>query len=571
MTWTNKFQQKKIYDFSNEVLEEILDKIFKANIEEFDKEGLNKFELKLLLRWNVYLSINTFTDRFLRAITNKNRVTKKQINFKNLFDHHYTNLIEVTLDYYNNNKLNNNLLNNIIFILNNSNQKKVQIKDTNRKKYYRKNLHFFKLKTLIKLIIFKYIYKIKEMHEGTEKLNLIFSENRSFINYPFIKENKICYKSRSIIRNIAQKIFIKRYSKFLTRDQNKINMISSVFANWIDHSIPLSILENLNERFLFYYKLLNYLKINTFHASTGFFTNENIKIFSILLKRKKIRIIGHEHGVTNFIIPGKTNFMSHYKTLDHFLYPNVFLSWGCEKKGADKWKNIRNFNLKILDAGSVYLNHINKLHDSNYTQKLRSNNKSAYLIFYCASQFRQFMTNLEEMTPEDNLQHKTKVCKFLKKVIMKKNIKLIYKQFPENINRKNDPFFAIFKNEIIKKKVIVSQENSVKIMHSVDLVVFDLISTGFGEAISINKPSIVYTNKFEYNRASPDGKKINDLFYKHGIFFNKDSSGIKSINAIMKDTNLFQENAKNLTNTFKQKISYPISKSIFLKKINNLI
>ena len=87
------------------------------------------------------------------------------------------------------------------------------------------------------------------------------------------------------------------------------------------------------------------------------------------MKRKKIRIIGHEHGVTNFIIPGKTNFMSHYKTLDHFLYPNVFLSWGSDKKGADKWKNIRNFNLNILDAGSVYLNHINKLHDSNYTQK----------------------------------------------------------------------------------------------------------------------------------------------------------------------------------------------------------
>jgi len=570
MAWTNKFQQKEINEFSNEVLNTILDKIAYANIEEFNEEGLNKLEIKLLLRWNLYLSINTFTERLLRVKTSKKRITKKQKNLKKNFNYHYTNLIEATLNYYNNNQLNNNLLYNIDLILSNSHKKIIQIKDNSKENHLKRNRSLFKLKTLLKLFIFKYIYKIEELHEGTKQLNIIFSKKRSFINYPFFKENRISYKSRSKIREISQKIFIKKYSKFFNNDQIKINSISKLFSCWLEYSIPLSLLESLNERFLFYNKVLDFLKIKALHASTGFITNENIKIFSILLKRKKIKIIGHEHGITNFIIPGKTKFMSHYKTFDHFLYPDIFFSWGKEKKSADKWENIKNFNVKVIDAGSVYLNHINKLHDRSFSREIRLNSKSSYFVFYCASQFRNFMTNLEEMSPEDNLKHKIKICKFLKKIILKKNIKLIYKQFPENVDNTNDPFFKILKNEIKKEKVIIFSENAVKIMHSVDLILFDLISTGFGEAININKPALVYTNKFEYNRASSEGKKINDLFYKAGIFFNNDSSGFRSIDLLIKNTKLFQRNRKNLINIFKQKISYPVDKSIFLKKMKNI-
>ena len=328
MTWTNKFQQKKINEFSNEVLNTILDKIAYANIEEFNNEGLSKSEIQLLLRWNLYFSINTFTERLLRVKTSKKRITKKQKNLKKIFNYHYTNLIEATLNYYNNDQLNNNLLYNLDLILRNSHKKIIQIKDNNKENLLKRNQSLFKLKTLLKLFIFKYfykilfiskyIYKIEELYEGTEQLNIIFSEKRRFINYPFFKENRISYKSRSKIREISQKIFIKKYSKFFNYDQIKINAISKLFSCWLEYSIPFSLLENLNERFLFYNKVLDFLKIKALHASVGFFFNENIKIFSILLKRKKIKVIGHEHGINNFIIPGKSKFMSHYKGLDHF-------------------------------------------------------------------------------------------------------------------------------------------------------------------------------------------------------------------------------------------------------------
>ena len=590
MTWTDKFQQKEINEFSNEVLNTILDKIAYVNIEEFNKEGLSKSEIKLLLRWNLYVSINTFTERLLRVKTSEKRISKKQKNLKKIFNYHYTNLIEVTLNYYNNDQLNNDLLYNIDLLLRNSHKKIIQIKDNSKGDHLKRNRPLFQLRALLKLFIFKYIYlfifkyiyKIEELHEETKQTNIIFSKKQSFINYPFFKENRISYKSRSKIREISQKIFIKKYSKFINNDQIKINAISKLFSCWLEYSIPFSLLESLNERFLFYNEVLDSLKIKALHAGAGFFTNENIKIFSILLKRKKIKVIGHEHGINNFIIPGKTEFMSNYKGLDYFSYPDIILTWGSsvylnhinklhdKGKKSDKWKNIKNFNVKVIDTGSVYLNHINKLHDRSFSREIRLNSKSSYFVFYCASQFRNFMTNLEEMSPEDNLKHKIKICKFLKKIILKKKIKLIYKQFPENVDNKNDPFFKILKNEIKKEKVIISSENAVKIMHSADLILFDIISTGFGEAININKPALVYTNKFEYNRASSEGKKINDLFYKAGIFFNKDSSGFRSIDLLIKNTKLFQRNTKNLINIFKQKICYPVDKSVFLKKMKDL-
>ena len=61
MNWTKKYKQKKINEFSNEVLDEVLKKIAQANIEEYKKQNLSNYEIKILLRWNFYFSINTLT------------------------------------------------------------------------------------------------------------------------------------------------------------------------------------------------------------------------------------------------------------------------------------------------------------------------------------------------------------------------------------------------------------------------------------------------------------------------------------------------------------------------------
>ena len=96
MNWTKKYKQKKINEFSNEVLDTVLEKIAKANIEEFKKQNLNNYEIKILLRWNFYFSINTFTERLLRVKMNKNQYKKKQKNLIKIFKSHFKNLTDST-------------------------------------------------------------------------------------------------------------------------------------------------------------------------------------------------------------------------------------------------------------------------------------------------------------------------------------------------------------------------------------------------------------------------------------------------------------------------------------------
>ena len=58
-----------------------------------------------------------------------------------------------------------------------------------------------------------------------------------------------------------------------------------------------------------------------------------------------------------------------------------------------------------------------------------------------------------------------------------------------------------------------------------DIVFLDMISTGFAEALNIEVPTLVYSNKFHYEQASQYGKKINKMFQNAGVLF-YDEKGI---------------------------------------------
>ena len=583
MDWTNSFKQKTINEFSNDVLNLLLDNIAKLDLKEFKHVGILKDEIKLLYRWSLYVSINSFTDRFLRTINNVSKSTKNENISNRFFNITYTSILDATLNYYNNEKLNINLLNNLnLLIHNNDNYEKNNI---NIDFFYREVKSFNKnLKEILKLTKFYikfYLYKYtvlifskpNHIYEGNSHLKLIFSKKNSFINYPFFNNYIFSKEYRFKIREIAENLFIQKYSKFLKNlGEEKIIKLSKLFSFWIESSIPFSLLEGLKERFNFYNKFLKFFNIKTFHASVGFFTNENIKIFSILAKRKKILIIGHEHGVNNFITAGKDVNISHYKGLDHLLFSDIFLSWGKDQI-SDKWNNTKHFGVKVIESGSVYINYIQNLKKENFSKinSIKEENSLSFVIFYCASQFRNYMSNLEEISPEKNYSHKENVALFLKKIMdQNNNIKLIYKPFPENIKNQNDLFYKIFSNEIKINKAIATDENAVKVMFSADIVIFDLISTGFAEAINIGKPSFVYTNPFEYMRASIEGKKINKKLYNAGIFFDNQKKGIEIVEKVLKDKNKFQKETKDVLNIFKHKLCYPVQKKEFLKKLENI-
>ena len=321
-------------------------------------------------------------------------------------------------------------------------------------------------------------------------------------------------------------------------------------------------MEGLKERYCFYEKYIKYIRIKSFHAQTGFFFNENIKIFSILAKRKKIKIVGHEQGVNNFVFIGKSKIISDYKGFNQFFFTDFFLTWN-KVRIADKYKYVdQYFDTKVTSIGSVYLHELKK-------DKKEVNTQNNFVMFYCPSQLRKFITYLGEMTPEKNYQHKKNVAFFLKKILsLNSNIEIIYKPFHENAeNIDYDPMYEFLSAEMNQNKVIVTNEIATNIMKTVDLILFDFISTGFAEAINIGKPSIICSTKFEYNLASSEGKKINQQLYKEGIIFYNEKEGLKILKKILDNKIKFQNDTQHSINIFKEAMAHPISKHEFFRKM----
>ena len=179
------------------------------------------------------------------------------------------------------------------------------------------------------------------------------------------------------------------------------------------------------------------------------------------------------------------------------------------------------------------------------------------------------MTNLEEMHPDVNYTHKKNVFIFLKKILeLKLNVKVLFKNFFTN----DDHFInQILKSEIEQNKIVITKSAATELMNKVDFVLFDMISTGFAEAINIGIPSLVFGHRYHYMQASKEGKIINDKLEKHGMLFYDAISGIQSFNQLINNNDKFIESSKKILNEFKSINSYPISKKLFLEHMNKAL
>jgi len=575
MDWTNSLKTTEINNLSNNVVNSLLDELEDANLSKHLKLKISKEEIILLYRWSLYISVNTFTDKLLRALSDSeflpNKYSKSNFLFKK-----YNNILDTTLNLYNNNKFNYDFLNELSSILNtgkvNNNIFDENILNSKNKfglRFFKKKYSIYKKKFffLLKFILYKYfvvtLFKPKLLYQPGEQLDLIFPWNAKLIRYP-LNDYNFDSKSRSNIILFSEKIFIIHYSNILQNiDPKIIKILSKLFGHWIESSISLSLLEGLEDQYLFYNKLIDSFDIKSFHSTTGMPFYENVIIFGILARRRKIKIVSHEHGANNFRTIGKNNFINHYKGIDQMLFSDFFISWGKDKI-SDKWINATKFNVQVAEIGSVYLYSLK----TKYIKKTRKKN---FLIYYCASQFRNFITNFEEISPEKNYEHKKNVALFIKQVLsLSEDIKFLYKPFPEDFRNKDNPIYEILSDEIKSNKVSLNNNKSTETMKNVDLVFFDLISTGFAESINIGKPSIIFSTKYEYLLASNEGKKINEMLYSDGVIFYNQEEGINTVKKILTNEISFMEETKESINQFVKNTAYPISKNDFLRKLNLL-
>ena len=254
-----------------------------------------------------------------------------------------------------------------------------------------------------------------------------------------------------------------------------------------------------------------------------------------------------------------------YKELTQAKFVDYYCVWGSGNV-QDSWDGFRKkLNTKIIYTGSYYLSNLNKWKK----EKISENNLT--LLYPANALFRAFPESLESPNAEEIFNHSKVIVKFIKKLLIKYyNLKILYKTFPGN-QLINDLFRDTFSKGPYQKRVKIIDLPPIKIMPSVDIVFFDVISTGFAEALSIGVPTFVLDSKYDYNRASLQGRKINNQLKKSGIICYDEKSGLKSFQRIVKNLDSFKKITTKPIQKFQKAIAYPVTKKEFLNNLNQNI
>ena len=579
MDWTDYFDRKKFVNYSQTLIDEIIQSIHTEKISIHTQNKLTVDELTFLYGWPIYFSVNIFIERLLRSIYNI------KINSSILYDpvkyipEYYSQVGGAASAYYHGIEINQKLMYDINFLINNESiGKKIEIDEIpqcdndvilkiKREYNLRSGIRFLKRITIgffdsLRRILFQSeIVYLREKWFSNIYSNYNIFQEMVYNNY---KPDSIL---RGKIRECCKTVFDNNMHNYVDElNQENRDHLSDLFSSWVDHAIPLSLIEGLGDRFNYYRKTLFGWSVKQIHSGLGHYYNDNFKVFSVLAKRKKAILIAHDHGVGNFAcyFPLQANLPNFYKGITGIMFMDYYCDWGKDKV-SDKWDGVEaKLNIKIINTGSVYLSSMSKWQGKAICE-------DKITLLYPSGPLRDFMANLEEVTPEKNFLQRKKVLNFLHTLMQSfSGLEVMYKPFP-GIDSRNDPFMEVFSLELKKGRAKVTNTRPIELMPEVDIVLFDMISTGFAEAVQIGVPTLVYNNKSDYQSASDEGKKVNDQFENCGMVFYDAKSGTKSFEKVVNDLNAFQRASREPIRRFQDAVAYPVSKSKYLNKINLMI
>ena len=563
--WTDRFDRKSVAKNANELIDKLILEMHAAELAIHRKHHLTQKELGLLYRFPIYVATNIFIERLLRVVF-QNSIKINSAYPKSYPKHHYfkdTN--ESVQNYYFDFSINYSLLNNISFILSGpkgpDEKEAIKFPKPQDTLIVDKTFCVIKVaKEVLKAMIKAYIKIAKpdKIGEYSDWMRGILPlSNMMWFDFP-LNEYQVNKDVRDGIKECSRKVFIKYIKKILdnTLGQKQQNELSELFADFIDCVLPLTIIEGLDERFSYWKKIIKNWNVKQVHSFVGYFYNENFKIFAILAKRKNAVLIGHQHGVVNFI-------PSYKHSSNELAFLDIYTTWG--KNDCSWFKGDREFShLRLVSLGSSYLATMKKW------RKERIDPDNITLL-YPSGRLEAFMSDLETIiTPERNYRNRIKVLNFIRAIWeMYPNMRVLYKPFPGTFT--NDPIKEFFAAEFKEGKIEVCEERPRKFYDKVDIVLWDSISTGFSESIQSAVPTLVFQSRFEYDLASPQGKEINEQLVKSGIVFYDEESGLKCFDKVVHDLDSFMKSREKAVARFKEATAYPISKGECRRRLREIV
>jgi hypothetical protein len=559
--WTDLYNQKEIARKANKMIDEVICEIHRKNLPMY--KDLTIKELALLCRFPIHVGTNIFVERLLRIAFQKEN--KSQINYPKIIyrPRYFKDTDEALLTYYYDFSINYGLLNAIAAILNDQEYAvpgredqlpKLQEVLLKTKSSAIKNLAKNMLRSFQNYYVsFRRPETVGEYSHWARK----FLPLSNLFHFTFKDdEYQIDKNSRDQIKECCRKVLVESMVEPLPDfPQEKLVKLSDIYADFIDHILSTSIVEGLIERFKFYERLIKGWNVKQIHSFLGYYYNENFKVFAVLAKRKNALLIGHAHGASN---PA----FSYKHACNELTFLDYYFAWG---NNDSSWmKGDQNLSgLKILNLGSAYLSSITKW-------KKKHIDLENLTILYPSGPLMDFMSDLEEIIPEKNYQHRLNVLKLLKELRgVYPKLKILYKPFPGTYT--NDPIKEVFRKEFKERIVEVIEEKPLTLYYKVDIVLWDSISTGFAESIQSNVPTLAFHSRYEYEQASPLGKELDKKLMECGMVFYDLEAGLKSFNRIINDLPSFIEVRTESIRKFKEAIAYPVSKKEFRQKLNSVL
>jgi len=561
--WTIDYDQNDIAKHTNQIVDDIIQNIFKNSIELHTVHRLSYFETSLLYRWPIYVGANLFIERLLRVSHMQKNEVYPLTDQENIY---FNNSVKSVQAYYYNFSLNYSLLGKLFNIISGQtskpqSKKKHKTKPQNQLGQAKSSIYSIK-KVLKRAFLFtekKYISFIKPAvigeHSGWFRKLWFFGHGIDYYSHDFRDQDKQLDKdSRAQLKSIFVSVFIKHVSHiFKTLKPNQIRQCAEVFSDWIDHILPVSLIEGLQPRFDYYRSMLETWEIKQVHSFTGYNYNDSFKVFSILAKRKGAELIGHTHGANNYISNSYKG-SNELRLLDHYTTYGVNIT-------DNNLNNPGAKRVNFIPTGSTSFKAVEKWLKTS----ISINNIS---LLYPSGPLMDFMGDLQEISPEKNIAHRLKILAFIDKLLKKyPGLKIIYKPFPGTYT--NDPIKKHYKHYFDEGRIKLTNKKPKGLYPKVDMVLWDSVSTGFAESVVADVPVIVFNSKHEYEQTSNRGRIVNDALKNSGVQCFDICSAIKSFKRIINDLDSYKKDTLTSINMFKKDMATPVTRKEWHDRFNN--
>jgi putative transferase (TIGR04331 family) len=527
--WANDFSKKK-YSFKRDNLSNVLtrkNKLKINNLSDQISKRISKIIYKVLKKnfvekisyqeWEIifYPFINIFINMiFSRKLIIDNFFSKKKykkikLNSASSDENEFSfNSSKEFINVINTDKFNNFLILKIIKNKKNINfeEKKVRFLDNYQTK---KNIFFTKyllrVKNLFKIFLAKISYSLNEIVVET-----MYISKKDFVIFCF--QHKIFpYK--------IEKLFDYKFNNYNNIDlrrrilsetlKEKLSNNEKLIMNIVIPLIPKNFIENLNDIINFYKKFKKKKKIIT---TTSFYYNELFRVFLIFCKRNEANIIRVDHG-------GGLAFER---------IPNTYV----QKKIFDKfavWGKYSSNGLQIPSYKKIY---VNPSLPSTFDKIKKDDQEYLSFIFNESYKFSFNHDGIQQFEYQDKLFRE--LIYLAKELPLKIRKKLVFRTL-KNLGLYSSLRFRreMFKNDIFRGN-IKTGESFIKTIKKSKIIIFNLPSTSYSEAISLNIPSILYCNVKQILL----DKKSEKLFYlmkKNKMAFDNHKKLLEHIKKIWQD------------------------------------